>query len=147
MGQHNKPRFDSGGRCKLKMSPTSNQETLVTLMESLAENSVAITQVTVELASLNSRLTEAVKELRLFREEIKKTLADHETRLVGVEHNCLKESNWQRCWNRLEALEKSEMQRCGAKPYEDRIWSILQAVLVAVIVALVLWFMKGGQII
>ena len=65
-------------------------------MESMAENSVAITQVTGELASLNARLTEAVKELRLFREEIKKTLADHETRLVGVEHNCLKESNWQR---------------------------------------------------
>jgi len=129
------------------MSPTSNPETLVTLMESMAENSVAITQVTGELASLNARLTEAVKELRLFREEIKKTLADHETRLVGVEHNCLKESNWQRAWNRLEALEKSEMQRCGAKPYEDRIWGILQAVLVAVIVALVLWFMKGGQII
>ena len=119
----------------------------MTLMESMAENSVAITQVTGELASLNSRLTEAVKELRLFREEIKKTLADHETRLVGVEHNCLKESNWQRAWNRLEALEKSEMQRCGAKPYEDRIWGILQAVLTAVIVALVLWFMKGGQII
>ena len=119
----------------------------MTLMESMAENSVAITQVTGELASLNARLTEAVKELRLFREEIKKTLADHETRLVGVEHNCLKESNWQRAWNRLEALEKSEMQRCGAKPYEDRIWGILQAVLVAVIVALVLWFMKGGQII
>ena len=116
-------------------------------MESLAENSVAITRITGELASLNARLTEAVKELRLFREEIKKTLADHETRLVGVEHNCLKEANWTRCWNRLEALEKSEMQRCGAKPYEDRIWSILQAVLVAVIVALVLWFMKGGQII
>ena len=129
------------------MPPTSNPETLVTLMESLAENSVAITHVTGELASLNARLTEAVKELRLFREEIKKTLADHETRLVGVEHNCLKESNWQRAWNRLEALEKSEMQRCGAKPYEDRIWGILQAVLVAVIVALVLWFMKGGQII
>jgi len=129
------------------MSPTSNPETLVTLMESLAENSVAIIRITGELANLNARLTEAVKELRLFREEIKKTLADHETRLVGVEHNCLKESNWQRAWNRLEALEKSEMQRCGAKPYEDRIWSILQAVLVAVIVALVLWFMKGGQII
>ena len=116
-------------------------------MESMAENSVAITQVTGELASLNARLTEAVKELRLFREEIKKTLADHETRLVGVEHNCLREANWNRCWDRLEALEKSEMQRCGAKPYEDRIWGILQAVLVAVIVALVLWFMKGGQII
>lgn len=119
----------------------------MTLMESMAENSVAITQVTGELASLNSRLTEAVKELRLFREEIKKTLSDHETRLVGVEHNCLREASWNRCWDRLEALEKSEMQRCGAKPYEDRIWGILQAVLVAVIVALVLWFMKGGQII
>jgi hypothetical protein len=129
------------------MPPTSNPETLVTLMESMAENSVAITQVTGELASLNSRLTEAVKELRLFREEIKKTLSDHENRLVGVEHNCLREASWNRCWDRLEALEKSEMQRCGAKPYEDRIWGILQAVLVAVIVALVLWFMKGGQII
>lgn len=129
------------------MSPTSHPETLVSLMESLAENSVAITQVTGELASLNARLTEAVTELRLFREEIKKTLSDHEARLVDVEHNCLKEANWTRCWNRLEALEKSEMQRCGAKPYEDRIWGILQAVLVAVIVALVLWFMKGGQII
>lgn len=129
------------------MSPTSHPETLVSLMESMAENSVAITQVTGELASLNTRLTEAVKELRLFREEIKKTLSDHETRLVGVEHNCLREASWNRCWDRLEALEKSEMQRCGAKPYEDRIWGILQAVLVAVIVALVLWFMKGGQII
>ena len=129
------------------MPPISNPETLVTLMESLAENSVAITRITGELASLNARLTEAVKELRLFREEIKKTLADHETRLVDVEHNCLREASWNRCWDRIEALEKSEMQRCGAKPYEDRIWGILQAVLVAVIVALALWFMKGGHII
>ncbi len=129
------------------MSPNSNPETFVTLMESLAENSVAITRITGELASLNARLTEAVKELRLFREEIKKTLSDHEARLVDVEHNCRRPSDWSRCWNRIEALEKSEMQRCGAKPYEDRIWGILQSVLVAVIVALVLWFMKGGQII
>lgn len=128
------------------MTPTSNPETLVSLMESLSENSVAITQVTGELANLNMRLTEAVKELRLFREEIKKTLTDHEARLVDVEHNCRKEQNWSRCWDRIEALEQAELKRTGAQPYADRIWNITQAVFIAAVVAVVLWFMKGGQI-
>jgi hypothetical protein len=129
------------------MTPTSNPETLYDLMQSITDNSVAVTQVTAELSNLNARLFETNKRLEAFTEEIRKTLKDHEERLVDVEHNCRKVGDWTRCWNRLEALEKSEMQRCGAKPYEDRIWGILQAVLVAVIVALVLWFMKGGQII
>ena len=140
------PRFDSGAGCILKMAPTNNPDTLFSLMDSLSENSVAITQVTGELASLNARLTEAVKELRLFREEIKKTLSDHEARLVDVEHNCRKEPNWTRCWNRLEALERAELQRSGAKPYVDRAWNIIQAVLIASVVALVLFLMKGGSI-
>ena len=128
------------------MTPTSNLETLYDLMQSITDNSVAVTQVTGELSNLNARLFETNKRLEAFTEEIRKTLKDHEERIVDVEHNCRRTSDWSRCWNRIEALEKSEMQRCGAKPYEDHIWGILQSVLVAVIVALVLWFMKGGAI-
>jgi len=121
-------------------------DSLNDLMQSILDNSVAVTQVTGEMSNLNARLFETNKRLEAFTEEIRKTLKYHEERLVDVEHNCRRPSDWSRCWNRIEALEKSEMQRCGAKPYEDRIWGILQSVLVAVIVALVLWFMKGGAI-
>lgn len=109
------------------------------LMEAISENSVAVTQVTASLSDLNKRL-------EAFTDEIRKTLKDHEERIVDVEHNCRKEVNWQRTWNRLESLEKAEIQRAGAKPYLDRVLNFVQAVLIAAVVAVVLFFMKGGAI-
>ena len=116
------------------------------LMEAISENSVAVTQVTASLSDLNKRLFETNKRLEAFTGEIRKTLKDHEERIVDVEHNCRKEVNWQRTWNRLESLEKAEIQRAGAKPYLDRVLNFVQAVLIAAVVAVVLFFMKGGAI-
>ena len=116
------------------------------LMQSILDNSVAVTQVTGELSNLNARLFETNKRLEAFTEEIRKTLKDHEERIVDVEHNCRRPSDWSRCWNRIEALEKSELQRTGAQPHIDRAMNILQAVIVAAVVALMLFFMKGGAI-
>ena len=121
-------------------------DSLNDLMQSILDNSVAVTQVTGELSNLNARLFETNKRLEAFTEEIRKTLKDHEERIVDVEHNCRRTNDWSRCWNRIEALEKSELQRTGAQPYIDRVMNILQAVIVAAIVALVLFFMKGGEI-
>ncbi len=121
-------------------------DSLNDLMQSILDNSVAVTQVTGELSNLNARLFETNKRLEAFTEEIRKTLKDHEERIVDVEHNCRRTSDWSRCWNRIEALEKSELQRTGAQPVIDRVMNILQAVIVAAIVALVLFFMKGGAI-
>ena len=121
-------------------------DSLNDLMQSILDNSVAVTQVTGELSNLNARLFETNKRLEAFTEEIRKTLKDHEERIVDVEHNCRRTNDWSRCWNRIEALEKSELQRTGAQPHIDRVMNILQAVIVAAIVALVLFFMKGGAI-
>ena len=121
-------------------------DSLNDLMQSILDNSVAVTQVTGELSNLNARLFETNKRLEAFTEEIRKTLKDHEERLVDVEHNCRRTNDWSRCWNRIEALEKSELHRTGAQPHIDRVMNILQAVIVAAIVALVLFFMKGGAI-
>ena len=121
-------------------------DSLNDLMQSILDNSVAVTQVTGELSNLNARLFETNKRLEAFTEEIRKTLKDHEERIVDVEHNCRRTSDWSRCWNRIEALEKSEYKRTGAQPVVDRAMNILQAVIVAAIVALVLFFMKGGAI-
>ena len=121
-------------------------DSLNDLMQSILDNSVAVTQVTGELSNLNVRLFETNKRLEAFTEEIRKTLKDHEERIVDVEHNCRRTSDWSRCWNRIEALEKSEHKRTGAQPVIDRVMNILQAVIVAAIVALVLFFMKGGAI-
>ena len=121
-------------------------DSLNDLMQSILDNSVAVTQVTGEMSNLNARLFETNKRLEAFTEEIRKTLKDHEERIVDVEHNCRRPSDWSRCWNRIEALEKSELQRTGAQPHIDRALNILQAVIVAAIVALVLFFMKGGAI-
>ena len=115
-------------------------------MQSILDNSVAVTQVTAELSNLNARLFETNKRLEAFTEEIRKTLKDHEERIVDVEHNCRRTSDWSRCWNRIEALEKSELKRTGAQPVIDRAMNILQAVIVAAVVALMLFFMKGGAI-
>jgi len=121
-------------------------DSLNDLMQSILDNSVAVTQVTGELSNLNARLFETNKRLEAFTEEIRKTLKDHEERIVDVEHNCRRTSDWSRCWNRIEELEKSEHKRTGAQPVIDRAMNILQAVIVAAIVALVLFFMKGGAI-
>ena len=121
-------------------------DSLNDLMQSILDNSVAVTQVTGELSNLNARLFETNKRLEAFTEEIRKTLKDHEERIVDVEHNCRRTSDWSRCWHRIEALEKSEHKRTGAQPVIDRVMNILQAVIVAAIVALVLFFMKGGAI-
>jgi len=90
------------------------------LMQSILDNSVAFTQVAGELSNLNARLFETNKRLEAFTEEIRKTLKDHEERLVDVEYNCRRPSDWTRCWNRIEALEKSELQRTGAQPLIGR---------------------------
>ena len=121
-------------------------DSLNDLMQSILDNSVAVTQVTGEMSNLNARLFETNKRLEAFTEEIRKTLKNHEERLVDVEHNCRRPSDWSRCWNRIEALEKSELQRTGAQPVIDRAMNILQAVIVAAVVALMLFFMKGGAI-
>ena len=121
-------------------------DSLNDLMQSILDNSVAVTQVTGELSNLNARLFETNKRFEAFTEEIRKTLKDHEERIVDVEHNCRRTSDWSRCWNRIEELEKSEHKRTGAQPVIDRAMNILQAVIVAAIVALVLFFMKGGAI-
>jgi len=121
-------------------------DSLNDLMQSILDNSVAVTQVTGELSNLNARLFETNKRLEAFTEEIRKTLKDHEERIVDVEHNCRRTSDWSRCWNRIEALEKSEYKRTGAQPVVDRAMNILQAVIVAAVVALMLFFMKGGEI-
>lgn len=121
-------------------------DSLNDLMQSILDNSVAVTQVTGELSNLNARLFETNKRLEAFTEEIRKTLKDHEERIVDVEHNCRRPSDWTRCWNRIEALEKSELKRNGAQPTIDRAMNILQAVIVAAVVALMLFFMKGGAI-
>ena len=121
-------------------------DSLNDLMQSILDNSVAVTQVTGELSNLNARLFETNKRLEAFTEEIRKTLKDHEERIVDVEHNCRRTNDWSRCWNRIEALEKSNLKRVGAQPVVDRVMNILQAVIVAAIVALVLFFMKGGAI-
>jgi DNA repair exonuclease SbcCD ATPase subunit len=96
----------------------SDPESLFELMDRLTENSVAITQVTAALSELNSRLNVTNQNLEKFTEEIRKTLADHEVRIVDVEHNCRKEPNWDRVWSRLDALEQAEMKRLGAKQFE-----------------------------
>lgn len=100
------------------MNPVTNPDSLFELMDRLTENSVAITQVAATLGELNSRLNITNNNLEKFTEEIRKTLADHETRIVDVEHNCRKESSWDRAWSRLDNLEQAEMQRVGAKQYE-----------------------------
>ena len=67
--------------------------------------------------------------------------------LIQSGHKCYQDEQVRRNTAAIEYL-KGEVHRWqGQRKWEDRLWNIGQAVLVAVIVALVLWFMKGGQII
>jgi len=49
-------------------------------------------------------------------------------------------------WLDSENLKENDAKRVGSKTWEDRIWNIGQAVVVAIVIAVALWFMKGGAI-
>lgn len=70
-----------------------------------------------------------------------------ENRIAGAErHHCIQEENIANILKILEVLKEAEAKRAGSKPWEDRLWNIGQAVSVAIVVAIALWFLKGGSI-
>jgi len=128
------------------MSPTSNPDTLFELMDRLTENSVAITQVTGELSNLNMRLVETNNGLKAFTEEIRKTLKDHEDRIVDVEHNCRRTQDWNRAWSRIECLEQDKQQRVGSAYWIEKMIESAKYLILLVIGAFIMFLLKGGTI-
>jgi hypothetical protein len=110
---------------------------VIEVMDRLSENSIAVTKVTTELHLLTERLGDVAVELREFRKHVNRTLDDHESRLVDVEHNCRRQGDWNRAWNRIETLEKCETKREGRMPIYMHIKEIAFIVLAAIIGLLV----------
>jgi len=54
--------------------------------------------------------------------------------------------NWERNWNRLQDLEKSELIRRGASKWEAWILDAAKSVLVAIVVIIAAYLMSGGHI-
>lgn len=121
-------------------------------------------------------LSACVQELNARFEEFLRYQSDHELRIRKTETVCLHGDWWSKNWDKhdkidnkvtilenrshpckleqpfgalvevVKSLQNVENQRLGSKQWEDRVWAIGQAIFIAAIVAVVIWFMKGGAI-
>lgn len=66
--------------------------------------------------------------------------------LLHTPHACEKTHEIARLSSSVEFLKEEHHKRTGQSKWEDRLWAIVQAVLIAAVVAVVLFLMKGGAI-
>jgi len=79
-------------------------------------------------------------------EETLKNLVDRFEAFVDAGHQCQYKEQIQRNSAACEYLKEQIYKMQGQSKWEDRLWNIGQAVLIAGLVAIVLFFMKGGNI-
>ena len=72
-------------------------------------------------------------------------IASHAADLVDVKHNCRFPDKWKDIEERVKVLEKSEHSRGGASVWTDRAFNFMNSVLVAVVIFVILFFLKGGE--
>lgn len=96
-----------------------------------------------------ARTEETIINLSASVQELSAQLADQTRRLeqlIERGHVCHQTEQIRINSAAIEYLKEEIHRWQGQSKWEDRVWSILQAVIIAGMVALVLFFMKGGAI-
>jgi hypothetical protein len=110
------------------------------LIRLMTDNAIAIAKVTTLMENTSVKLIETNIFLQEFVKETRDLSKNHESRILVAERSCMNEE-------RIKSLEACEHIRSGAKPVIDRIYNIVQSVLIAVVVVIIIYFMKGGTIV
>lgn len=107
-----------------------------------------MTEIRIGVAELNrdmASMTACFKQLNARFEEHMQIIASHAADLEDVKHNCRFPDKWKDIEDRVKILEKSEHSRGGASVWTDRLFNFMNSVLVAVVIFVILFFMKGGE--
>lgn len=136
------------------------QETVTDLRIEFRGMSADITNLAAAMQELNARMEEWMRgqdeKFSLLRNHCSKsdTISTIQAKIEILEsrvertelHKCKHDNNIANILKILETLKLNESKREGSKTWEDRIWNIGQAVAVAIVISVTLWFMKGGAI-
>lgn len=104
-----------------------------------------------ELSSITHKCTsqELLTEIRISQARTEETLSNLATRFEAYTkagHECKYKEQIDKNTVACEYLKEQIHKMQGQSKWEDRLWNIGQAVLIAALVAVILFFMKGGAI-
>lgn len=123
----------------------TSQELLTEIRIGVAEMNRDMISMTACFQQLNARFEEHMREQDQVHREQMQIIASHAADLVDVKHNCRFPDKWKDIEERVTVLEKSEHSRGGASVWTDRAFNFMNSVLVAVVIFVILFFMKGGE--
>lgn len=104
-----------------------------------------------DLSSITHKCTsqELLTEIRICQARTEETLSSLVTRFeayTNTGHECKYKDQIDKNTDACEYLKEQIHKMQGQSKWEDRLWNIGQSVLIAALVAVVLFFMKGGNI-
>lgn len=123
----------------------TSQEILTDIRIGVAEMNRDMISMTACFQQLNARFEEHMREQDQVHREQMQIIASHAADLVDVKHNCRFPDRWKELDARLSAIEKLETARSGESKWNDRLFNFMNSVLVAVVIFIILFFMKGGE--
>ena len=123
----------------------TSQEMLTEIRIGAAEMNRDMISLTACFRQLNERFEEHMREQDQVHREQMQIIASHAADLVDVKHNCRFPDKWKDIEERVKVLEKSEHSRGGASVWTDRAFNFMNSVLVAVVIFVILFFLKGGE--
>lgn len=125
----------------------TSQELLTEIRIDIAETKKDIIGLSVTIEEINSSLNSFIEGQESRNSQLTSILQKHAEMIMSHESKCPQGEEWVRIWKKVEMLENEYHRRSGRGLWEDRIYSIIQAIMIAAAVALVLWFMRGGSIV
>ena len=123
----------------------TSQELLTEIRIGVAEMNRDMISMTACFQQLNARFEEHMREQDQVHREQMQIIASHAADLVDVKHNCRFPDKWKDLEERVKVLEKSEHSRGGASVWIDRVINFMNSVLVAIVIFVILFFLKGGE--
>lgn len=123
----------------------TSQEILTDIRIGVAETNRDIISMTACFQQLNARFEEHMREQDQVLREHMQIIAAHSNDLVDVKHNCRFPDQWDNMDRRINALEHAETLRKGSSKWEDRLFSIMSSIAVAVVIFVILFILKGGK--
>ena len=123
------------------------QDTLTDIRISLVTISAAVEQLNAQFENhMSSQEKDREKQDQIFH-QFQALMKEQGDDIVDVQNHCRFPEKWLDVDERLNVLEIDYHKRGGSSIWTDRLWNILQAVGIALVVALTLFFMKGGHIV
>ena len=123
------------------------QDILIDIRISVVTISAAVEQLNAQFENhMSSQEKDREKQDQIFR-QFQALMKEQGDDIVDVQHHCRFPEKWLDVDERLNVLEIDYHKRGGSSIWTDRLWNILQAVGIALVVALTLFFMKGGHIV